>query len=273
MIIGIECETCDACRGQGALNSIRHREREAEANARPRREIRPPRHYDSSPDMDQPWNCEHAAPDPTHPLTFVRDFFDEIDGRQRPVCNACRHRECDATVAPARHRREDGVNGEESPAQRRRLNPQPLNEDEQPRGKSLSCVNCFGQANCTALAIFFSPPNFLLVMSDHDSTAQPSSGLESEAQSILAEAHARLDRYCKKWHEINPSIPLEGDQWAKLFKALLYIAPPNGKLNIAKSICKSVDGESEDKTLRSEAQLWRTHLLQACMPSALFLMV
>jgi hypothetical protein len=109
-------------------------------------------------------------------------------------------------------------------------------------------------------------------MADLDPTAQSSSSLETEAQSILAEARARIDRYCKKWHEVNPNIPPEGDQWAKLFKALLDIAPPNGKLNIAKSICKSVDGESEDKTFRSEAQLWCTHLLQACMSSAFFLM-
>ena len=108
-------------------------------------------------------------------------------------------------------------------------------------------------------------------MFNFDITSQPSSALKSEVQSILADAHARLDRYCKKWHQVNPSIPPEGDQWVKLFKALLEVAPLKGKVNIAKSICKTINGESEDKTFQDEAQLWRTHLLQACTPLNLFL--
>jgi len=74
---------------------------------REQRIIRPPRHYDSPPDMDQRWNCERAARNPNHPITFLRDFFDEVDGRQRPVCNACRHQEqLDGAIIPAHRLRE-----------------------------------------------------------------------------------------------------------------------------------------------------------------------
>lgn len=80
----------------------------ANENARPRREIRPPRHHDSSPDLDQPWHCERAARDENHPPTFLRDFIDEVDERRRAICNGCRRREREATAVHARRQREDG---------------------------------------------------------------------------------------------------------------------------------------------------------------------
>jgi hypothetical protein len=59
--------------------------------------------------MDHIWNCERASRNPNHPVTYLRDFFDDIDGKQRAICTACAHQgeEPRATV-PVRRQRDHG---------------------------------------------------------------------------------------------------------------------------------------------------------------------
>jgi hypothetical protein len=106
----VECNHCRARRQDTRAQGTRNR---AQAQAiisprRSRRAVRPPRHYDSSPDMDQPRHCDRALRNPNHPRTTLRDFIDEVDGRQRPTCNACRLEDGRNTIIPARRQREEG---------------------------------------------------------------------------------------------------------------------------------------------------------------------
>ena len=53
--------------------------------ARPQRNRRRPRHFDSSPDLDAPRRCETG----NHiPLKSIRDFMDTA-GRLHPACDEC----------------------------------------------------------------------------------------------------------------------------------------------------------------------------------------
>jgi len=54
--------------------------------ARPQRNRRRPRHFDSSPDLDVPRRCERRNHIPFKPM---RDFMDTA-GRLHAVCNECR---------------------------------------------------------------------------------------------------------------------------------------------------------------------------------------
>src|SRR6266516_6388363 len=113
LIVGRDYSTCRQCRASNQSRTRETRRQQAEhagmpSPTRERRIIRAPRHYDSSPEMDQPRNCERAARNPNHPITFLRDFFDEIDGRQRPVCNACRRQDrSNNAVVPTRRLRDN----------------------------------------------------------------------------------------------------------------------------------------------------------------------
>jgi len=116
LTVGGEYNMCRLC-CSSASQSVMRGQRQAEQYdvpvnnpVREPRIRRPPRHYDSSPDMDQPLNCERVARNPNHPITFLRDFIDEVDGRRRPVCNVCR-RQLEPTndvTRPLRRLRENG---------------------------------------------------------------------------------------------------------------------------------------------------------------------
>ena len=55
------------------------------------------------------YETEQATRDPNHPPTYLCDFIDEIDGRQRAVCNACRRQlqEPNDSIVPVRHLRDN----------------------------------------------------------------------------------------------------------------------------------------------------------------------
>ena len=56
---------------------------------RPQRNRAPPRHFDSSPDLDEPRRCERRDHDAERFPTVRRDFIDE-HGRIYTICNRCR---------------------------------------------------------------------------------------------------------------------------------------------------------------------------------------
>lgn len=87
-------QTCSICRERYREGRLRRRlvqEPLPEIPLRPRRVIRRPRHYDSSPEMDQPVRCSREPRVPDHEITVLRDFIDE-NGRRRVMCNYCRRR-------------------------------------------------------------------------------------------------------------------------------------------------------------------------------------
>jgi len=94
LIEGITHQTCLNCRERRREGHLRRRllsEPQLDP-PRPRHVTRRPRHYDSSPEMDQPHRCERAGRVPDHEITVLRDFIDE-NGRQRAVHNYCRRRD------------------------------------------------------------------------------------------------------------------------------------------------------------------------------------
>ena len=109
---------CRDCQALQVIQNSQSRHHQAEGTGNvlmcnpqcERRNIRRTRHYDSFPEMDQPRNCERATRDPNHPPTYLRDFIDEIDGRQRAVCNACRRQlqEPNDSIVPIHRLRDNG---------------------------------------------------------------------------------------------------------------------------------------------------------------------
>lgn len=70
---------------------VRSRHRLIPESPRPRRVNRiQPRHFDSSPDLDEPRRCERRGHD-AEMYPTVRRYFINEHGRSHAICNQCRH--------------------------------------------------------------------------------------------------------------------------------------------------------------------------------------
>jgi len=68
---------------------VRSRRRVILESPRPRRNRVQPRHFDSSPNLDEPRRCERRGHDAEMYPTVRRDFIDEY-GHSHAICNRCR---------------------------------------------------------------------------------------------------------------------------------------------------------------------------------------